>query len=659
MRQKLPKIKRLYTFMLQSFLPLFMMTFFICLFIVLMQFLWRYIDDLVGKGLTVDVIGELFFYAALTMVPMALPLAILLASLMTFGNLGERFELTAMKASGVSLFKTMRPLIVLMTFVAIGAFFFQNNVLPIAQTKMWTLLYSMRQKSPEVEIPEGTFYDQIPGVNLYVEHKDPNTGMLYDMMIYEVSKGFDNARIILADSGKLSFTENKTHLYLHLYKGEQFEQLQNQSSVSSSAQNKAVPYRRESFTEKEIRVAFDANFSRMDESTMQKQYVGKNISQLLETIDTINQKVDSIGGVYAKDIKEAPYFGISYYQKKYVNHKLTDVPQQQITLKDTLNLDTLMKAKGNSYARTYIVQAINKAKRHKQDYEFKSLSMKDKRKSIRRHDIEMQKKFTLSFACIIFFFIGAPLGAIIKKGGIGTPLVISVILFIIYYIIDNTGYKMARDGRLPVWIGMWISSGVLLPLGVFFTYKAVHDSALFNIDAYRNYFRRLFGVKDTRHFELKEVIIEDVDVKASLQNALSIQHKCEQLLANLSRVSYRRFWDEGVDQGLITEIIDDVDALTLHLSNSKSVLMINKISQYPIIANSRLFSLINYKRVTKWMMIIFPLGALGYWLAKQNINDLIARTKMTMKVNQEVVELLTKENEDLYGVMVVDHTDAD
>ena len=639
------KIKRLYTFMLQSFLPLFMMTFFICLFIVLMQFLWRYIDDLVGKGLTIDVIAELFFYAALTMVPMALPLAILLASLMTFGNLGERFELTAMKASGVSLFKTMRPLIVLMVFVAVGAFFFQNNVLPIAQTKMWTLLYSMRQKSPEVEIPEGSFYDQIPGVNLYVEHKDPNTGMLYDLMIYEVSKGFDNARIILADSGKLSFTENKTHLYLHLYKGEQFEQLQSQSSMKSK--NKAVPYRRESFSEKEIRVAFDANFSRMDESTMQKQYVGKNMSQLLETIDTINQKVDSIGGVYAKDIKEAPYFGISYYQKKYVNHQLTDVPQNQVILRDTLNLDTLMVAKGNSYARTYIVQALNKAKRHKQDYEFKSLSMMDQRKSIRRHDIEMQKKFTLSFACIIFFFIGAPLGAIIKKGGIGTPLVISVFLFIVYYIIDNTGYKMARDGRIEVWMGMWLSSAVLLPLGVFFTYKAVHDSALFNLDAYRNYFRRLFGVKDVRHFELKEVVIEDVNIDVSLQNVVSLQNKCEQLLLMVNRLTYHLFWTDGVNNELINEVVDEIEALTTHLSNSRSLMMLNKISQYPIVRPSRLYVLPNNKRVAKWMMIIFPLGALGYWFAKQNIDELSSVIKMTMRVNQDVIELLNKDKFDL------------
>lgn len=640
MRQKLPKIKRLYTFMLQSFLPLFMMTFFICLFIVLMQFLWRYIDDLVGKGLTVDVIAELFFYAALTMVPMALPLAILLASLMTFGNLGERFELTAMKASGVSLFKTMRPLIVLMTFVAIGAFFFQNNVLPIAQTKMWTLLYSMRQKSPEVEIPEGTFYDQIPGVNLYVEHKDPDTGMLYDVMIYEVSKGFDNARIILADSGKLSFTENKTHLFLQLYKGEQFEQLQSQSAISSSGKNKTVPYRRESFSEKEIRVAFDANFSRMDESTMQKQYVGKNISQLLETIDTINQKVDSIGGVYAKDIKEAPYFGIPYYKKKYVNHKLTDVPQEQVMLKDTLNLDTLMMAKGNSYARTYITQALNKAKRHKQDYEFKSLSMKDQRKSIRRHDIEMQKKFTLSFACIIFFFIGAPLGAIIKKGGIGTPLVISVILFIIYYIIDNTGYKMARDGRLEVWMGMWISSAVLLPLGIFFTYKAMHDSALFNLDAYRNFFRKVFNIKDSRHYELKEVIIDEVDVFGAIEKAYLLQYKCEQLIEQFSRMSYKRFWNNGINNELIDEVISEQESLITNLTNSREILMINKISQYPIIDSYKIFALTKNKRVAKWLEIIFPIGIPIFLLAIKLQNDLSSKIKIVMKVNREVIDLL-------------------
>lgn len=252
------RIKRLYLFMLQSFLPLFLMTFFICLFIVLMQFLWRYIDDLVGKGLDVSVIAELFFYAALTMVPMALPLAILLASLMTFGNLGEQFELTAMKASGVSLIKSMRPLIVLMVLVAIGAFFFQNNVLPVAQTKMWTLLYSMRQKSPELDIPEKEFYDQITGFNIYVNDKDRETGILRQLLIYNVDKGADNATIIYADSGKMSITDDKEHLFLTLWNGEQFENLREQGLSSNN-----VPYRRESFTDKEVMITFDANFTQI------------------------------------------------------------------------------------------------------------------------------------------------------------------------------------------------------------------------------------------------------------------------------------------------------------------------------------------------------------------------------------------------------------
>ena len=496
--------------MLESFMPLFFMTFFICLFIVLMQFLWRYIDDLVGKGLEVGVIAELFFYAALTMVPMALPLAVLLASLMTFGNLGERFELTAMKASGVSLLKSMRPLVVLMIFVAIGAFFFQNNVLPVAQTKMWTLLYSMRQKSPELEIPEGVFYDQIPGYNLFVEKKDRDTGVLYDLMIYDVSAGFDNARVILADSGKMSFTADKTHLFLNLYSGEQFENLKEQGSSSGN-----VPYRRESFSNKDILIAFDANFNRMDEEGMRNQYVGKNISELKATIDSVQLRVDSIGRMYGQAIKEIPYFGVTYYKRSYINGKLTQVKQQPVVLTTPINVDSVFDGKSPAEYRGYLTQALSKAKRQQQDYEYKSYQMKDDRKTIRRHDIELQKKFTLSFACIIFFFIGAPLGAIIRKGGLGMPLVISVILFIFYYIIDNSGYKMAREGRLEVWQGMWLSSVVLLPLGIFFTYKAVNDSAVFNRDAYMNFFRRLFGFNEMRNVQLKEVVMDDVIVEVA------------------------------------------------------------------------------------------------------------------------------------------------
>jgi lipopolysaccharide export system permease protein len=564
--------------MLRSFLPLFLMTFFICLFIVLMQFLWRYIDDLVGKGLEMHVIGELFFYAALTMVPMALPLAILLASLMTFGNLGERFELTAMKASGISLMKVMRPLIVFIALVAIGAFFFQNYVLPVAQAKMWTLLYSVRQKSPELEIPEGVFYDQIPGYNFYVEEKDRESGTLFDMMIYDVSRGFENARIILADSGHLKLADDKEHLFLQLHSGEQFENLR-ENSAGGNSQNQ--PYRRESFKLKEILLKFDANFNRMDESGMRNQYVGKNISQLRATIDSVTLRVDSIGAGYARDIKERDYMRVPYWRERVVDGNRVKMKQQPVAMEVPLDMDSLFYKERPAMVASYLSQALLKAQRVKQDYEFKSYAMDADRETIRRHGIEMQKKFTLSFACLIFFFIGAPLGAIIRKGGLGTPLVISVILFIIYYIIDNTGYKMARDGKLEVWMGMWLSSAILLPLGVFFTYKAMKDSAVFDLDAYKNVVRRLTG-KLKRELEVKEFTMQEVDPEVAVGLLRKLQEACNRLrdaykgMGVFKRMYYlfRKFPVRDQAQAVLNDTVD-------YLSNSRRKDVIAAVNLYP------------------------------------------------------------------------------
>lgn len=572
------KIKRLYLYMLQSFLPLFLMTFFICLFIVLMQFLWRYIDDLVGKGLTIDVIGELFFYAALTMVPMALPLALLLASLMIFGNLGERFELTAMKASGISLLKVMSPLIVLISFVAVGAFFFQNNVLPIAQTKMWTLLYSMRQKSPELEIPEGVFYTQIPGYNFYVESKDRETGTLYNMMIYDVSRGFDNARVILADSGHLKSADDKIHLFLQLYNGEQFENLrENQGATSQGNQ----PYRREEFELKEILLAFDANFNRMDESGMRNQYVGKNMSELRATIDSVGQRIDSIGAIYARDIRRSPYVRVSGYIDRREGDSVVHLRRPAVAMATPIDIDSLFYKMNPSKARSYLNMAVNRATTIRQEYEFKSYVMEEDRATMRRHGIEMHKKFTLSFACLVFFFIGAPLGAIIRKGGIGTPLVISVFLFIFYYIIDNTGYKFARDGVMPVWEGIWLSSFVLLPLGVFLTYKAMRDSAVLNIDAYKNFFRRLRGTQK-RELEVKEYAMEDVTKSEALTRLLPFRQDADSLMKSFGQLPFWKKWiylilrHKGFDhlQAQMNDLID-------FLSNSKNAQTIKLINCYP------------------------------------------------------------------------------
>ena len=629
--------------MLQSYVPLLLMTFFICLFIVLMQFLWRYIDELVGKGLGVDVIAELFFYAALTMIPMALPLAILLASLMTFGNLGEQFELTAMKASGISLLRTMAPLIVLMVMIATGAFFFQNNVLPIAQTKMWTLLYSMRQKSPELEIPEGVFYSDIPGYNLFVQEKNRDTGVLYDMMIYDVSKGFENSSIILADSGKMSITPDRTHLFLRLWNGESFENLKD--AGASNMRN--VPYRRETFSIKEIMLKFDTNFNRMDEQGMRNQYVGKNMAELQATIDSVGKEVDSIGNMHANNLREYPYVGVRGYDNSFVDGKLVRTRHPEVKLAKVIDVDSVLRGSSSGERINYLQQGLVKAQRLRQEYEFKSMDLAEKQKSVRRHAIELQKKFTLSFACIIFFFIGAPLGAIIRKGGLGTPLVISVFLFIFYYIIDNTGYKLARDGKWDVIEGMWLSAAVLLPMGIFFTYKAVNDSAVFNKDAYLNFFRRFFGVSEVRHVEMKELVMDEVVPAVAVERLEKLKREVKAFLeANPANQAYVAYWLRGYDRDSLHLLRDEIETDVDYLSNSREKMVVLKLMDLPVL-RSLWFQQPSRKRwLSRVMMVLFPIG-LPVWLyGRKTQRDLRHELSTVVKVSDELIALLEKDKDD-------------
>lgn len=576
--------------MLSRFLPLLVMTFFICLFIVLMQFLFRMIDDLVGKGLGLDVLGELFFYAALTMVPTALPLAVLLASLMVFGNLGEKLELTAMKAAGISLFRIMRPLIVLMVAIAVGAFFFQNYVLPVAQSKMWTMMFSVRQKTPEVEIPVRSFYDDIPGLNLYIDRKNPETGMLYGMIIYDMTRGNDNARVILADSGRFSFTEDKTRLFLHLYRGEMFENLnENSGGIVTGGY---MPFRREEFADKQIYLMFDANFNRMDESGIRSQYVGQNVSQLRHSIDSIGRQVDSIGDIYAADLLVTPVVGTNRYAmsldsagKRVVEAMPPTEAEQRAAAKSfRYNLDSVFTSPSPAYAKTYVTQALNDARRQRQEFEYRALMLTEQAKLMRRHDIEMQRKFTLSIAVLVFFFIGAPLGAIIKKGGLGTPLVISVFLFILYYIIDNSGYKMARDGKVDVWIGIWLSTFALLPLGIFFTRKAVDDSAVFNIDAYKNLLNRLRGHRPKRSLAVKELIMNDVENERATEMLASFLSEIQSVKARLAAkpAPVRPFCLNAA-----RHLREPLNNLVEYLSNSPDIFVINLLNKYPFVPTPR------------------------------------------------------------------------
>ncbi len=634
-------IKRLYRFILKSFLPLFLMTFFICLFIVLMQFLWRYVDEMVGKGLEMSVLAELFFYAAVTMVPMALPLSILLASLMTFGNLGERLELLAIKAAGVSLLQIMRPLAIFLVFVAVGAFFFQNDVLPKAQAKMWTLLYSMRQKSPELDIPEGVFYDQISGYNLYVKQKSPKTGMLYDVMIYDFSSGFDNAMIMLADSGKLKTTDDKQHLFLTLYSGESFENLRDQRTSASN-----VPYRRESFSQKEILIAFDGNFNRMDDGVMQNQYVGKDLTALQHSIDSMSYRVDSIGNDNGYTLKRSGYFSLHERQMNRRLSKRDSIRQQEIIAEaPTLNVDSLFGADNLQRRQLYLERAIRKAERYKSDYQFRSLALDNEYKIIRRHEIEMYKKFTLSFACIIFFFIGAPLGAIIRKGGLGMPVVVSVFMFIFYYIIDNSGYKLARDGRWEVWEGMWLSSAVLLPLGIFLTYKAMKDSAVFNSDAYANFFRKLLGLHEQRKLEKKEIVMDDMIPAVAIERARQLSVSCGTYLDRIGqgRQSYWKYCLQGYNKKDLMALSAEVNALVDYASNSTSQLVVHKLMDYPVLRYLWIYRPAPVKVLGVVLMILFPLGLLLYAIGARQQRLLRNEVKGIMRTNEDLIVLLKKE----------------
>lgn len=474
-------IKKIDIYLLKQFLGLLIMTFLICIFILLMQFVWMHVNDLVGKGVEIKVLAEFFIYAVTSVVPLALPLAILLASLMTFGNLGEKFELTAMKAAGVSLFRIMRPLAIAIAFVSVGAFMFSNYVLPVSQVKLWALIFSLKQKSPELDIPQGEFYDGIEGYNIYVRRKAPQTGMLYDMMIYDYSEGFRNASVMVADSGRIFFTDDKKYLILHLYSGESFENLdRNQQRATNSEKN--IPYRRESFAQKQMLIDFDMEFDRYNEDVLADQHVSKDVVELVQSIDSVQLLAHDRSKEQSRTLVNNRYFG-----RERVANRDVDMWEGAKELYAGYDVDSLYGRFSDDERYRALSASIEKAKAQRDQIDYNALMLNDYQRYIRKHEIELYRKFTLAFACLIFFFIGAPLGAITRKGGLGAPVVISVVMFIIYYIIDNTGYKMAREALWPCWAGMWLSSMVLLPIGIFLTYKAATDSALFNPEVWMKY----------------------------------------------------------------------------------------------------------------------------------------------------------------------------
>ena len=554
---------------------LFVGTFFICQFVLMMQFLWRYVDELIGKGLSVEVMAQFFWYMSLILVPQALPLAILLSSLITFGNLGESSELTAIKAAGISLMQAFRSLIVITLVISGVSFYFQDVVAPSANMQFAQLLMSMKQKSPELEIPEGVFYDGIPNCNLYVQKKNLDTGMLYGIMIYRMTDSFEDAAIILADSGMLQSTAEKKHLVLTLHSGEWFENMR-ASDVTGSAN---VPYRRETFATKKIVLDFDNGFNLADAGSLANNAKAKSISQISHDMDSISHEYDSIGRAFYRDAK----------------FMLLGSDRQ--TRSDSAKAATMAAGKGFDAMKRYAalspdrkLLAVNRALQTVQgnmnELEFKAMVTGEGDKLLRQHRIEAINKFTLALSCIIFFFIGAPLGAIIRKGGLGVPVIISVLVFIVYYIFDNTGYRMARGGMWTVWFGKSIATAVLAPLAVFFTYKANNDSVVFNVDAYRKVLARMLGLRYKRSIAKKTVIIETPDYARDADDIRRMTEDVKRYAATHRLMSPPNFisvffkYQPDHEMERIGELLE---ATIADLGNSSDRVIINNLNEYPVI----------------------------------------------------------------------------
>lgn len=599
------RIKKLDIFIAKQFGLLFIGTFFICQFVLMMQFLWRYIDELIGKGLSMEVLAEFFWHMGLMLVPQALPLAILLSSLITFGNMGESSELTAIKAAGISLMQAFRSLIVISVLICLTSLYFQNTIGPNANKQLGLMLMSMKQKSPELEIPEGIFYDGIPNSNLYVQKKDLNTGKLYGIMIYRMTGSYEDQAIILADSGMLQSTAEKKHLLLTLWSGEWFENMQAQELAGDAA----VPYRRETFTHKRILLDFDGDFNVGDGSSMSNNANAKSFSRISHDLDSLKEQYDSIGRVYYREDQRMAY----YLPQVSVNDSVRSL---KLAASNTYDVDSAFSLLSPDKRRSAVSYALQQVKQRAMDLDFKQMITSDGDRLIRQHQIEWVRKITLALTCLIFFFIGAPLGAIIRKGGLGLPVLISVLVFIVYYILDNSGYRMARGGMWAVWFGNALAPAVLVPMAVFFTYKATNDSVVFNVDLYTDIFRRFFGLRVKRPIYRKEVVITDPDYAADMQTLERISAEID-LYSQNHRLRHAPNWVKVFfkyePDHKIEAINEELETVIEDLSNSRDRTIVNHLSAYPIMsvkAHTRPFE-------RRWLnvvsAVIVPFGLVLYF----------------------------------------------
>lgn len=640
-------LKILDRYILRGFLPILLMTFLISWFIVLMQFLWKYVDELVGKGLSMLVVAEVVFYAAMSLIPLALSLGVLFASLMFFGNLGERLELLAMKASGVSLYRIMRPVFVTVVLLAIGLFVFQNTYMITSQVRMWTIILSARQASPELEIPEGTFYNGIPGYSIYVSQRDPiHTGRMHDIMIYDHQAGNNGVRIVRADSGRIVMDAGQTFLTWRLYDGQSFENL---STPAYTLDERPTTYAKERFGYKEILIQFDANFHEVDENEMRGRFVGKNLTELNYAIDTATHLIDSIRGETARTILYAHERERYSYQMPSLLDTTQWANDQRRALLGTttavapLSVDSLMRGMSLVDSLSIVGRARQKLETQRAETEIRREVDKSAYYEFRTNRQEWHRKFTFPAACIVFFFIGAPMGAIIRKGGLGMPVVFSVLFFIIYYIIDTFGHNMILSQKMSVELGMWISTIVLLPVGFLLTYQATRDSATLNVEAYVLFFRKLLHLDRVRKLEFRQIVFETVDYAGAGERVEALRRDIKRAEESGAFGGSLLSWVRLQEAVALPRLSKKLDAIVSELNNSQNTLLVAKLMDMPMLS-VRLSSLIPARapwgRIAVILSYIFLPVA---WYLHRRRRSLGTDLSTTYRLLGDVLELIERE----------------
>ena len=467
-------MKQVDKLILRSFIGPLVLTFLLAVFVLLMQFLWKYIDDMVGKGLDFWIIAQLLFYASATFVPMALPIATLFASIMTMGNFGEKYELIAMKAGGISIRRVMMPMAVVVLMLTGMAFYFANNVMPIAVLKYKMTLYDVTRKKPALNIKPSEYYSGIDGYVIRVDQKDKENKNLKNIIIYDHTDGMGNVSVTIADRGKMTVTPDERFLIFDLYDGYSYvEDIKAENYVSR-------PMTRMKFDEQTMKFDLSAfAFNKSDKEYFKGSYQMMNIRQLDETIDTLKLNREAKIKEYENVVNS--YFPISNLQDEVMIGK--DVSDSEYIVQ----IDKLSPRKQKEIQR----RALYSARTINEEITMYSQILQNDQEYINRHGIEWHQKFTLSVACFVLFLIGAPFGSIVRKGGLGLPLVASVIFFVLYYVINTICIKAIREVALPPY-GMWISTVAMLPLGIFLTLKATTDSSVFDKGTWRKMILRIF-----------------------------------------------------------------------------------------------------------------------------------------------------------------------